>query len=168
MAVMKIYVYGEDVLRQKALPVETVDDGVRGLIRNMAETMRQANGVGLAAPQVGESRRVIIAEVPHEHSGLIALVNPVIVESSGTSEYEEGCLSVPGISAKVKRAAEVVIEALTPEGKPVRNQYTGLVATVMQHEIDHLEGVLFVDRLGFLGRSALAFKLRGLARANKT
>jgi len=167
MAVIKIYLYGEEVLRQKALPVEKIDDGVRELIRNMAETMRQASGVGLAAPQVGDSRRVIVAEVPQEHSGLIALINPVIVESSGTSEFEEGCLSVPGISAKVKRAAEVVVEGLTPDGKQVRNKYTGLLATVIQHEVDHLEGILFVDRLGFLGRSALSFKLRSLARANK-
>lgn len=167
MAVIKIYLYGEEVLRQKALPVEKIDDGVRELIRNMAETMRQASGVGLAAPQVGDSRRVIVAEVSQENSGLIALINPVIVESSGTSEFEEGCLSLPGISAKVKRAAEVVVEGLTPDGKQVRNKYTGLLATVIQHEVDHLEGILFVDRLGFLGRSALSFKLRSLARANK-
>jgi peptide deformylase len=167
MAVMKIFLYGEEVLRQKASPVEEVDDGVRELIRNMAETMRQANGVGLAAPQVGDSRRIIMAEVPQEQKGLIALVNPKIVESSGTSEFEEGCLSIPGITAKVKRAAEVVVESLTPDGEEVRNKYAGLLATVMQHEIDHLEGVLFVDRLGFLGRSALSFKLRGLAKANK-
>jgi peptide deformylase len=167
MAVMKIFLYGEEVLRQKASPVEEVDDGVRELIRNMAETMRQANGVGLAAPQVGDSRRIIMAEVPQEQKGLIALVNPKIVESSGTSEFEEGCLSIPGITAKVKRAAEVVVEGLTPDGEEVRNKYTGLLATVMQHEIDHLEGVLFVDRLGFLGRSALSFKLKGLAKANK-
>lgn len=164
---MKVYLYGEEVLRRKASPVEEINDGIRELIRNMAETMRQAGGVGLAAPQVGESRRVIIAEVPQEHSGLIAVINPVIVESSGTSEYEEGCLSVPGISAKVKRAAEVVVEGLTPDGKQVRNKYTGLLATVMQHEVDHLEGILFVDRLGFLGRSVISFKLRSLARASK-
>jgi len=167
MAVMKVYLYGEEVLRRKASPVEKIDDGVRELIRNMAETMRQASGVGLAAPQVGDSRRVIVAEVPQENSGLIALINPVIVESSGISEYEEGCLSVPGISAKVKRAAEVVVEGLTPDGKQMRKKYTGLLATVVQHEIDHLDGILFVDRLGFLGRSVLSFKLRSLARANK-
>jgi len=167
MAVMKIYVYGEEVLRQKAPPEEEIDDGVRELIRNMADTMRQAAGIGLAAPQVGESRRIIVTEVPQEHKGLVALINPKIVESKGSSEFEEGCLSIPGVTAKVKRAAEVVVEGLTPEGKKVRNKYTGLVATVIQHEIDHLDGILFVDRLGFLGRSALSLKLRSLAKANK-
>ncbi len=164
---MKIFLYGEEVLRQAASPVEEIDDNVRELIRNMAETMRTAGGVGLAGPQVGESRRIIVAEVPQEQKELIALINPVIVESQGSSEYEEGCLSIPGITAKVKRAAEVVVEGLTPEGKEVRNRYSGLVGTVIQHEIDHLEGILFVDRLGFLGRSVLSLKLRNLAKANK-
>lgn len=168
MAVMKIYLYGEEVLRKTASPVEEIDDDVRQLVRNMAETMRQASGVGLAAPQVGDSRRIIVAEVPQEHKSLIALINPKIVESEGTSEFEEGCLSIPGITAKVKRAAEVVVETLTPEGEQLKKKYTGLLATVIQHEIDHLDGILFVDRLGFLGRSALSFKLRSLAKTNKT
>jgi peptide deformylase len=163
---MRIFLYGEDVLRQKSSPVEEVDDDVRALIRNMAETMRQAGGIGLAAPQVGESRRIIIAEVPQERQGLVALVNPKIIEPAGSSDFEEGCLSIPGISAKVKRAAEVVVEGTTPEGKAITKRYSGLLARVMQHEIDHLEGILFVDRLGILGRSALSLKLRKLAKAN--
>ncbi len=165
--VRRISIYGEDVLRQKASPVETIDDGVRDLIRDMAETMRDAKGVGLAAPQVGVSQRIIVAEVPQEQKGVIALVNPKIVESRGSSEFEEGCLSVPGITAKVTRAAEVLVEGLSPEGKKVKETYSGLLATVVQHEIDHLDGVLFVDRLGLLGRSALSFKLRNLAKASK-
>lgn len=165
--VMRISLYGEEVLRQKASPVDNIDDGVRKLVQDMAETMRQAEGVGLAAPQVGVSQRIIVAEVPKERKELIALVNPRIVESQGVSEFEEGCLSIPGITAKVSRAAEVVIEGVTPEGKEVRETYSGLLATVMQHEVDHLDGVLFVDRLGLLGRSALSFKLRSLAKANR-
>jgi peptide deformylase len=165
--VRRISIYGEDVLRQKASPVETIDDSVRNLIRDMADTMREAKGVGLAAPQVGVSQRIIVAEVPQEQEGVIALVNPRIVESRGSSEFEEGCLSVPGITAKVTRAAEVLVEGLSPDGKEVRKTYSGLLATVMQHEIDHLDGVLFVDRLGLLGRGALSFKLRNLAKASK-
>lgn len=164
---MKIYLYGEEVLRQKASPVEKIDDGVRELIRNMAETMRQAEGVGLAAPQVGELLRIIVAEVSQEQTGLVALINPQVVESEGSIESDEGCLSIPGISAKVTRAAEVVVEGLTPEGEMVKKRYSGVLARVIQHEIDHLDGVLFVDRLGFLGRSALSLKLRSLAKANK-
>ena len=165
--VVRVYLYGEDVLRQKASPVGEMDDGVRELVRNMTDTMRDAGGIGLAAPQVGESRRVIVAEVPQEHTGLVALVNPRIVESQGSSEFEEGCLSIPGISAKVKRATEVVVEATTPAGEAIKKKYSGLVGRVIQHEIDHLEGILFVDRLGFLGRSVISLKLRGLARTNK-
>jgi peptide deformylase len=166
--VMKIYVYGEDVLRQKASPVEQIDEGVRELVGNMVETMRESGGVGLAAPQVGDSRRIIVAEVPQEEIGPIALINPTIVESQGSAQSEEGCLSIPGITAKVSRAAEVVVEGMTPEGKPVKKKYCGLLATVMQHEIDHLDGKLFVDRLGILGRSAISLRLRSLAKANKT
>ncbi len=165
--VMKVYLYGEEVLRQKASPVEKIDEGVRELVCNMAETMRQAGGVGLAAPQVGDSRRVIIAEVPQEKTGLVALINPQVLESAGSSEFEEGCLSVPGICANVKRAAEVVVEAMTPEGETVKKKHSGLLARIIQHEIDHLDGILFVDRLGFLGRSAISLKLRSLAKANK-
>ncbi len=164
---MKIFLYGEEVLRQKASPVEEIDDGLRKLIRNMAETMRQAKGIGLAAPQVGEPRRVIIAEVPQEQKRLIALVNPRILESEGSCRFEEGCLSIPGISAKVNRAAEILVEGVTPEGQPVRKEYSGLLARVMHHEIDHLDGVLFVDHLSILGRSVVSFKLKNLARANK-
>ena len=166
--VMKISLYGEEVLRQKASPLEAIDEDVRKLIRNMADTMRHAEGIGLAAPQVGLSQRVIVAEVPQAQKGLIALVNPRIVESEGKSEFEEGCLSIPGITAKVSRPAEIIVEGITPEGKEVRKEYSGLLATVLQHEIDHLDGILFVDRLGFLGRSALSFKLNRLAKANRT
>ena len=164
---MKIYLYGEEVLRKKASPVEEIDEGVRELIRNMAETMRQAEGVGLAAPQVGDSRRILVADVPKEQTGLIALINPTIVESEGSCDSEEGCLSVPGISAKVARAAEVVVEGMTPEGKTLRKKCSGTLARVIQHEMDHLNGILFVDHLGFLGKAALSLKLRSLARANK-
>jgi len=165
--VMKIFLYGEDVLRQKASPVEKIDAGVRELIRNMADTMRNGGGVGLAAPQVGEPRRIIVAEVPQEQTGLVALVNPKIIESEGSSEFEESCLSIPGISAKISRAAEVVVEGTTPEGEAVRKKCSGLLARVMQHEIDHLDGILFVDRLGILGRSAISLKLRAISKANR-
>jgi len=166
--VRRVFLYGEEVLREKASPVEKMDDGVRKLIRDMAETMRHAaGGIGLAAPQVGESRRVIVVEVPQQQKGLVALVNPKVVESEGSLDYEESCLSIPGISAKVTRPAEVVVEGMTPEEGIVKKEYSGLLARVMQHEIDHLDGILFVDRLGILGRSALAFRLRSLAKANR-
>jgi peptide deformylase len=165
--VMKVFLYGEEVLRKKASPVEKIDEGVRELICSMAETMRQAEGVGLAAPQVGDLRRIIVAEVPKEQTGLVALVNPTILEAEGSCDSEEGCLSVPGISAKVARAAEVLVEGLTPEGEAIRKKCSGILARVIQHEIDHLDGILFVDRLGFLGKAALSLKLRSLAKANK-
>jgi len=165
--VMKIYLYGEDVLRQKASPVKKIDERVRELIRNMTETMRHGKGVGLAAPQVGELLRIIVAEVPQEQKGVVALVNPKILESSGSVEFEEGCLSVPGIWAKVKRAAEVTVDALTPEGERVKRRYSGLLARVVQHEIDHLEGILFVDHLSILRRSMVSLKLRGMVKANR-
>ena len=145
--VMRIYLYGEEILRQKASPVDKIDNGVRDLIRNMGETMRHGGGVGLAAPQVGESRRIIVAEVPQEQTGLVALVNPTIVQSAGLSDLEEGCLSIPGYVGQIKRAESVTVKGRDQNGKEIRIKADELLAQALEHEIDHLNGVLYIDHL---------------------
>lgn len=126
-----------------------MDDKVRELVRDMFETMHAASGVGLAAPQIGVGRRVIVVDVsPVEtESPPLALVNPEIVERSGSVEGMEGCLSVPGVEGMVPRAEFVLVRGLDPQGQPVRIRATGFLARALQHEIDHLDGVLFIDRI---------------------
>ncbi|MEK6778208.1 MAG: peptide deformylase [Candidatus Deferrimicrobiota bacterium] len=126
-----------------------VDDKVRELVRDMFETMHAASGVGLAAPQIGVGRRVIVVDVsPMETESLpVALVNPEIAERSGSVEGMEGCLSVPGVEGLVPRAESVLVRGLDLQGQPVRIRATGFLARALQHEIDHLDGVLFIDRI---------------------
>ena len=161
MAVLRIRTFGDPVLRQRAAEVEEVTDVHRRLVADMLETMREAPGVGLAGPQVGVVERIFVWEVEEEHG---AVFNPVIVDrSGGVVEEEEGCLSLPGIYYPVERDAEVVVEGLDADGAPVRLEATDLLARVAQHEIDHLDGVLFYDRLPEdLRKEALAI-LRGQA-----
>ncbi len=157
MAVREIVLIGDPILRQKAEPVEHFGPELRALVRDMIETMRKANGVGLAGPQVGVRQRVIVVEVPKdEEAGIagrwvghpFALVNPEIVEASPEMEEGlEGCLSIPGYVGEVKRHVCVVVEGRNEWGKPCRVEAEGFLARVLQHEIDHLDGVLFVDRL---------------------
>jgi peptide deformylase len=145
MAILEIRTFGDPVLRSRAHEVERITDVHRRLIKDMFETMREAPGVGLAAPQVGVMERIFVYEVEEEMG---AIVNPVIVGQSGeTDEGEEGCLSLPGLLYPVERSTEVRIEGLDDQGRPVSKQGSGLLARVFQHEIDHLNGVLFIDRL---------------------
>jgi peptide deformylase len=156
MALHEIRVLGDPVLRQEAEPVAVIDDEVRHLIDEMLETMYAADGVGLAAPQIGLSRRIIVIDVHEGEVPAFGLVNPVIVERSDEVERgEEGCLSIPGLKEIVERAARVVVEGLDRDGNPRRIEATGLLARALQHEVDHLDGILFLDRVSPLKRQML-------------
>ncbi len=158
MAILEIKEYGEPVLREKALPVKEVNPEILNLIKDMAETMYTDSGVGLAAPQVGVSKRIII--IDGEEEGLIVLINPMIVRSEGEVVAEEGCLSVPGIYSKVKRSSKVTVKALNENGDSIEITKEGLTARALQHEIDHLDGILFIDRIGRMERQILLNKLK--------
>ena len=158
MAILEIKEYGEPVLREKALPVKEVNPEILNLIKDMAETMYTDSGVGLAAPQVGVSKRIII--IDGEEDGLIVLINPMIVKSEGEVVAEEGCLSVPGIYSQVKRASKVTVKALNENGDPIEITKEALTARALQHEIDHLDGILFIDRIGRMERQILLNKLK--------
>lgn len=142
MAILDIKKAGDVVLKQQAQPVARIDKKIRTLLDDMAETMYKANGVGLAAPQVGESIQVVVIDVGE---GLIELVNPEIVRMEGSEIDSEGCLSVPEIYGDVERAAKVSVKYLNRQGKNHRITATGLLARCLQHEIDHLHGRLFID-----------------------
>ncbi|TDX49194.1 peptide deformylase [Orenia marismortui] len=143
MAILKIRELGDPVLRTKAKEVTEVTDKTRKLLDDMAETMYDAPGVGLAAPQIGISKRIIVIDVG---SGLVELINPEIVEESKKTYIDqEGCLSIPGKTGKVERAYKVKVKALDRNGKEIEVKGKGLLARALQHEIDHLEGRLFVD-----------------------
>ena len=145
MAVLPIRTFGDPGLRQRAREVDRITDVHRRLVDDMLETMRAAPGVGLAAPQVGVLERIFVWEVEDEDG---AVVNPVIVTSSDEeSVYEEGCLSVPGLYRDVSRPARIEVEGLDIDGHPLSKSLDGFMARVWQHEIDHLDGVLFIDRL---------------------
>lgn len=150
MALLNICTYPDPVLRQKACAVDDLDREIRKLIDDMAETMYGAPGIGLAANQVGKPLRVIVVDLqrPEYNGGLIALVNPQIIAAGGEITYEEGCLSVPEFFSHVKRYSEITLRALDQHRKPVELTASGLLAVVLQHEIDHLEGRLFIDHLG--------------------
>jgi peptide deformylase len=169
MAILDIKAYPESVLTQVAKPIRQIDDTVRQLLDHMAETMYEASGVGLAAPQVGKSLRAIVVDASPRVEGekLIKLINPVITFSEGSTVCEEGCLSVPGFSENVTRPAKVVVEGYDENEKPVKIETDTFLATVLQHEIDHLNGVLFIDHLGRLKRDMIRRKLRKQARQHK-
>lgn len=165
MALRRIELYGSEVLRRLADPVDDVDEEVRALVHDMFETMYDAKGIGLAAPQVGISRRVIVLDVNEEsgESNRVALVNPRLASWTAKKDKQtEGCLSIPGVEAVVQRPVSVVVDGTDPEGRGVRLEAEGLFARALQHEIDHLDGVLFVDRLSPLKRQLLLKKWRKL------
>ncbi|GAB6181073.1 peptide deformylase [Desulfotomaculum defluvii] len=144
MAVYKIVEIGDEVLREVAKPVKEVTPNIIKLIDNMADTMYAAKGVGLAAPQIGVSKKVIVVDIGE---GLVELVNPVIIEASGRSVVDtEGCLSVPNMVGEVARADILVVKGLNRKGEEVVYRAKGFLARAFQHEIDHLEGVIFVDK----------------------
>lgn len=143
MAVLKLRYLGDPVLRAKARPVTKVTKRIVKLLKDMEETMYAADGVGLAAPQVGVSERLIVVDVG---DGPIHLINPVLEKGEGVDVDREGCLSIPGVYGYVERYARVVVSGLDIKGKPVRIEGTGLLARALQHEIDHLDGILFTDK----------------------
>jgi peptide deformylase len=147
MAVIPIRTLPDPVLRQKAKRVPGADPSIHKLISNMLETMHEAKGVGLAAPQVGVSLRVIVVCLPEENSEEIVLINPEIVKKSGEREIEERCLSVPGYAGQVKRAVSVTVKGRNKAWKEIRIKADELLAQALEHEIDHLNGVLYVDRV---------------------
>lgn len=156
VAILKIRTFGDPVLRQKASPVEKITEEHRRLVKDMIETMRDAPGVGLAAPQVGVLERIFVWEVEDEHG---VLINPSIIATSDErAGDEEGCLSIPGLVYEVERPVEVTVEALDLDGNTLQITGDDLLGRVFQHEIDHLDGVLFIDRISDADRKeALAF-----------
>ncbi|MCP4405613.1 MAG: peptide deformylase [bacterium] len=166
MAILEIRTYPDPVLAQKAKAVEQFDDGLRRLLDDIAKTMYDAPGVGLAAPQVGVLLRAIVVDASPQVEGskLLKLVNPRIVHTEGKAVCEEGCLSVPGFTSEVVRPAKIRLEAFDGYGNSVVIEDDTFLATVLQHEIDHLEGVLFIDRLGRLKRDLTRRKLKKQAR----
>lgn len=149
MAVLPITIFGANVLRQVTTPVTDVTDELRTLVANMFETMRAADGVGLAAPQVGRTERLCVVEVGDV---LAALINPEIIAREGKIRWEEGCLSIPEIFGWVERSAYVKVRAIGLDGQPFELEGRELLAVCIQHEIDHLDGKLFIDHLSFLNR----------------
>jgi peptide deformylase len=164
MAIRRIYHYPEPVLKQIAAPVAAVDEEIRRLAADMAETMYAAPGVGLAAPQIGVSKRLIVMDcAPKDQPPqLLVAINPEIVEREGESVEEEGCLSVPGYYASVARSQKVAVRYLDLEGRERRIEADGLWAICFQHEIDHLDGILFVDHLSPLKRALFRKKWQKL------
>ncbi len=165
MSNRQVRVYGDPVLRVKSKPVLEMDSSVEELVDEMFEALEEEGGIGLAAPQIGVPLRIIIVSLPAEIGRTeVALINPEIKSAEGWQEFEEGCLSVPGIFDKVKRRARIKIEGLLPNGARFESEYEGFPATVFQHEIDHLDGVLFVDRLPRMKRRLLEKELSEIAR----
>ncbi|MBN2395683.1 MAG: peptide deformylase [Candidatus Atribacteria bacterium] len=145
MAILQLKKYGSPVLREKAVPINNIDTEIEKLANDMIETMYVEGGVGLAAPQVGISKRIIIIDTGEK--GIMVLINPVIIKREGEIKEEEGCLSVPGIYSIVRRSSSVTVEALDLKGNKVQVSQEGFLAVALQHEIDHLDGYLFIDRL---------------------
>ncbi len=169
MALLEILTFPDPRLAQPATNVEVVDDALRKLIDDMFETMYAAEGVGLAAPQVGVLKRLIVLDCGEREKDdqrplppvqPYAIINPTIVAKEGEIVWEEGCLSVPGYTDEVNRAAKVTVEGLDRNGQPLHIEAEGLLAVCLQHEIDHLEGTIFLDRLSRLKQSMVKKKLR--------
>jgi peptide deformylase len=161
--------YGDTVLHDRAQPVDAITADIQRLIDDMIETMYAAPGIGLAAPQVGVPMRIFVVDISvgRDPKALLVLVNPEFVEREGTQLEEEGCLSVPGFNATVMRPTRAVMKALDRRGEEQRYEATGLLARAFQHEMDHLDGTLFVDRLRGIKRDLIVRKIRKLSRAGK-
>ncbi len=160
--VRRILAYPDPILKKKSLPVAIINDATRELVRDMAETMYDAQGVGLAAPQIGISQRIILIDVSQKDDcpELIVCINPMFIHTEGESYEEEGCLSVPKYAANIHRHAKVVVKALNLNGEEVTYNAEGLLAIAFQHEIDHLDGILFVDHLSPLKKEMFKKKYR--------
>jgi peptide deformylase len=168
--VRKVKVLGDPVLREEAEEVVAYDEGLRSLVRDMFETMYHEEGIGLAAPQIGVSQRVIVLDLRREDHDdePIALVNPRLTwKSTETAKQTEGCLSIPGLEEIVERPAKVRLEAHDPEGEPIEIEADDLLARALQHEVDHLDGILFIDRVSALKRRMLLKKWKKLEEEEK-
>jgi len=165
MALLDILIVPDPRLRRKASPVDAVDDDLRQLVGDMFETMYEAPGIGLAAVQVNVLKRVIVMDISEDRDQPLCLINPEIVEASGTQICEEGCLSVPEVFAEVQRAEQVRVRALDRDGEVFEMDADGLLAVCIQHEIDHLDGKLFVDYLSPLKRARIEKRLVKQQRA---
>ncbi|MGB9716309.1 MAG: peptide deformylase [Thermodesulfovibrionales bacterium] len=154
MAILEIKKYPDRILKEKTTIVDNIDGALQRLINDMTETMHSVRGIGLAANQVGVLKRLCVVDtsIREEKSPLIVLINPVIIGREGKEEAEEGCLSLPGYLQIIKRSAKVVVKALDREGKPLEIEAEGLLARVFQHEIDHLDGLLIIDRISPIKR----------------
>lgn len=160
MAKLDIKIYPDPVLRKKARQVGRVGDDERRLAYDMIETMRSSNGVGLAAPQVGVSKRIIVAEdVESDKGATLTLINPKITRKKGKAKFCEGCLSLPGVSNDVMRPEFITVEALNLDGDELKINTGGILARIIQHEIDHLDGIVFIDKIGFLKRKKIIKQL---------
>lgn len=161
--VYKIKKYGEDVLREVATEVETIDEDILTLLDDMVETMYEAKGVGLAAPQVGVSKRIFVCD---QGDGVVRkIINPVIIPlTQETIEYEEGCLSIPGIYKKVQRINQIQINYTNEKNEKVQEIVEGFLAVLMQHEFDHLEGTLFVDKVSPVAKRMISNKLKNMKK----
>ena len=164
MAILKIVEYPEPILSKKCEQVETIDQSIRTLAKDMAETMYDAPGVGLAAPQVGINKRLIVldpnAGLKDQPSLLLSLINPEIIASDGKVESEEGCLSIPGLKETINRFEKISVKALDLEGKEVKIEADNFLAIILQHEIDHLNGILFIDHLSRLKQKIIKTQLK--------
>ena len=161
--------YGDDLLNQPARPVTEITPDIQRLVDDMIETMYAAPGVGLAAPQIGAPFRIFVVDVSmgHDPGGLKVMINPAFVEREGMQLEEEGCLSVPTFNATVVRPAKVTVKSLDRHGNAYEQGGTGLLARALQHEMDHLDGMLFLDRLRGIKRDMMVRKIRKLTRAGK-
>lgn len=164
MPVLKVLTFPDERLRTVAKPVEKVDDEIKQLVADMFETMKDEKGIGLAATQVNVHKRVVVMDVSEEQDTPYVFINPEIIKSSGSTISEEGCLSVPNNYAKVDRAEKITVKALDKNGKPFELEADGLLAICIQHELDHLQGKLFVDYLSVLKRNRIKKKLEKEAR----
>ena len=167
MAVRDIRILGDSALRVRCSEVESVDDEVRQLVDDLMDTMYAADGIGLAAPQVGIPLRVFVYDVREPEVEPGVLINPRLVEGGGTVRDTEGCLSIPGLNETVERYAEVVVEGLDREGREIRIEATDLLSRCLQHENDHLDGILFIDRLSPLKRKLLLNKWAKMDESEK-
>ena len=175
---MKIYKYGEAVLREKAEPVAVVTDALRALAADMIETMHRSKGVGLAAEQVGRTEKLCVIDIPEgceneEDEAFnapvqmpLVLFNPEIISQEGTQRDKEGCLSFPGIGGSITRAAQVTCQYMDEENRPQMIMARGYLARALQHEIDHLDGILYIDHMSAVERLACAAKLKKLVKEN--
>jgi peptide deformylase len=162
MAVLEILKYPHPTLKKRSKEVERIDEGIKSLIRDMVKTMYEANGIGLAACQIGVAQRVIVLDVSpiDPQQSFFAMINPEIISQEGEIDHEEGCLSVPDCFEKVKRKEKICVRGISPEGKEMEVAGEGILAFALQHEIDHLNGILILDRLSHLKRDIYRNKLK--------